>query len=49
MESFLTDKSLPIRNETLNSKSMNFSGSTIHGKNFSRDMVTGGTAMSYKR
>lgn len=32
MESFLTDKLLSIRNKTLNSKSMNLSGSTIYGE-----------------
>lgn len=34
MESFLTDKLMPIRNETLNSKSMNLSGSKYMAKKF---------------
>lgn len=31
----MTDKLMPIRNETLNSKSMNLRGSTIHGEKMS--------------
>lgn len=35
MKSFLTDKLMPIRNETLNSKSMNLRGSSIYGEKIS--------------
>ena len=49
MKSFLTDKLMPIRNETLNSKSMNLRGSSTYGeKNFSGNRVIRGTVVLYK-